>query len=518
MNHFENEECNTDVNHKKGDCNLGIDEISDEEICEVYRIFLRLIKKYEENSSRETTEWLAEQLAEELPDKDKKEIRKVAEGIVETIREYDKNLNDLNRDCQNGIPKEVWLKEKILDGAKGVAVNHLGDYLNKIERNFTTANAQMARTILRADGEVNQNINLDGFIAEQYHVNNFNAKAVLEDSPFRARVCIPEDGRYTENSVDVMIDNIKTGKKGIARYQFKFGKDIKSTIAMLKGGNYDNQRIVVPKGQVKDIQKYMPNKSVTDHIGNVGDIKTVSDAITKEQVKELQIKVQEEERFPKVDWNSYQPQEMARNIAKQAGQAGIQAAFIGMGINIPGKALNGERIETHEVVETALKTGSDTFVKASAGGALKVAVEKELIPFIPKETPTGTIVKIACVGVENIKILWKVAEGDLTISEALENMGRTSVSMYAGLSAGGVGAGIGAVTLSFMPLIGPLVGGLVGGIVGYSAGSRFGEAIFEEAKQLVKRAVEIVRKVPGTVKDIASRVSRGLARLNPFSV
>ena len=32
MNHFENEECNTDVNHKKGDCNLGIDEISDEKI------------------------------------------------------------------------------------------------------------------------------------------------------------------------------------------------------------------------------------------------------------------------------------------------------------------------------------------------------------------------------------------------------------------------------------------------------------------------------------------------------
>ena len=74
-------------------------------------------------------------------------------------------------------------------------MNQYGDYLRAIDQNFANASAQMARTILRADGGVSQNINLDGFMAEQYHVNNFNAKAVLENSPYRARVCVPENGQ-----------------------------------------------------------------------------------------------------------------------------------------------------------------------------------------------------------------------------------------------------------------------------------------------------------------------------------
>ena len=491
-----------------------IEGFTEEEIREVYQIFFRLIKKYKENPNRETTEWLAEQLAAELPDRDGKEISKMAEEIVKTIKEYDSDLDDLNQKCRRGRTKEEWLKENILDGAKGISVNRLGDYLNEIDRNLTNANAQMARTILRADGEVNQNVNLDGFIAEQYHVNNFNAKAIMEGVPFRARVCVPE-GKYTENSVDVMIDNISTNEKGVARYQFKFGKDSESTINMLKRGNYDNQRIVVPKGQVENVKEYAQNKSVTDYIGGTEKIKVKSDPITKEQIKELQTKVQENGEFPSTDWNSYQPPEMAKNIAKQAGQAGIQAAFIGAGLNVAAKALKGEEIEANEVVETAVRTGADTVVKASAGGALKVAAEKNLISFLPPGTPAGTLAKIACVGVENVKILWKVAKGDLTMSEALEHMGRTSVSMYAGLSAGGVGAGIGAAALSFIPIIGPILGGIVGGMVGYSAGNKFGETVFEGAKKIVKKGAEIVEKAKETIKDLGSSIVQRMRNLIP---
>lgn len=492
-----------------------IEGFTEEEIREVYQIFLRLIKKYKENPNRETTEWLADQLAAELPDKGEKEISKMAEEIVETIKEYGNDLDDLNQKCRSGRTKEEWLKEKILDGAKGVSVNRLGDYLNEIDRNLTNANAQMARTVLRADGEVNQNVNLDGFIAEQYHVNNFNAKAIMEGAPFRARVCVPENGRHTENSVDVMIDNIATNEKGVARYQFKFGQDSQSNINMLKRGNYDNQRIVVPKGQVENVKEYAHNKSVTDYIGGTDKIKVKSDPITKEQIKELQAKAQENGELPSTDWNSYQPQEMAKNIAKQAGQVGIQAAFIGAGLNIAAKALNGETIEVDEIVETAVKTGVDTFVKASAGGALKVAAEKNMIALFPPGTPAGTLVKIACVGVENVKILWKVAKGDLEMSVALEHMGRTSVSMYAGLSTGGIGAGIGAAALSFIPIIGPVLGGIVGGMVGYSAGNKFGETVFEGAKKIVKKGTEIVGKAKETIKDLGLSIVQRMRNLIP---
>src|SRR5699024_9375222 len=104
-----------------------------------------------------------------------------------------------------------------------------------------------------------------------------------------------------------------------------FGQDSKSTINMLKAGNYDNQRIVVPKGQVDEIGQALPGKSVTDHIGGTDEIKVQSDPITKAQVKEMQTNAQQKELLPKMDWNSYQTRELALNIGKQAGQAGIQA-------------------------------------------------------------------------------------------------------------------------------------------------------------------------------------------------
>ena len=481
--------------------NLEIQNLSEEEVQEIQKIFQRFMGKYKENPELETVEWLKEQLAEELPDKDLEEIQSIAEDIVESVEEYDTDLKELNQSCKKGITKESWLADRIMDGSKGVAVNQFGDYLWQIDRNFANANAQMVRTVLRADGQVSQNINLDGFIAEQYHVNNFNAKAVLAKEPFRARVCVPEEGQYTKNSVDVMIDNISTGQKGVARYQFKFGQDSKSTIDMLKTGNYDNQRIVVAKGQRDEISQALPGKSVTDHIGGTEEIKVQSDPITKEQLKEMQTGVQQKELLPKMDWNSYQPRELALNIGKQAGQAGIQAALIGAGIHLAKKAFDGEKIEADEVVKTALETGSDTSVKLAAGGALKVAAEKGVLPILSPGIPGGTIAKIACVAVENVKIFMEVAKGEMTMSEALEHMGRTSVAMYAGLSAGGVGAGIGAMALSFIPVVGPIVGGIVGGIAGYTAGSKVGEFVFNGVKKVAGKVKEKLKSGAETIKS-----------------
>ena len=92
------------------------------------------------------------------------------------------------------------------------------------------------------------------------------------------------------------------------------------------------------------------------------------------------------------------------------------------------------------------------------------------------------------------------------MSEAMEHMGRTSVSMYAGLSAGAIGTGVGAAALSWIPVVGPLVGGVVGGTVGYMAGSKFGEKIFNGAKKIVKKGVELVSKGIEVVTNVLSSV------------
>ena len=481
---------------------LQIEGLTEEEVKEVKEIFQRFIDRYKENPDDTSYEWLKEQLQEELPDRGEEDIQDIADEIIEAIEEYDRDLEDLNKTCKSGITKESWLADKLQESAKGVAVNNMGEYLYQIDQALEEANEQMIDIMLNDELDVNQCLNLDGFVAEQYHVNSFNAKAVLEKSPYRARVCVPEGSAYTKNSIDVMIDNVKSGQKGVARYQFKFGKDSNSTIQMLNRGNYDNQRIVVPEGQVEQVQEAFPNKSVTDYIGGTKEIPVKSNPMTKELAKKFQTDAQEQGITPEISWNSYKTQELALNIGKQAGMAGVQSALMGMGIHLVSKSLNGKSIEADEVVETALKTGSDTCIKAAASGALKVASEKGVLSvLLPPGTPAGTIAKIACVGVENVKILLKVAKGELTMSEALEHMGRTSVSMWAGLGSAAMGAGIGATALAGIPIVGPIVGGIVGGMVGYVAGSSVGEKVFDVGKKVVKKGIETVKKAGRKLKE-----------------
>lgn len=490
---------------------INLDGLTEKEVKEFQVIFQRFLDKYKANKEKKTEEWLFEQLKIELPEKGEEELKEMAEEIVSAVREYDKDLESLNESCKSGITKEAWLADRLQESAKGMAVDQFGDYLYQIDKTMEQANLQMARTILRADGGLSQNINLDGFIAEQFHVNNFNTKAALEKSPYRARVCVPENGRYEKNSVDVAIDNIKTGQKDIACYQMKFCENAKTAIQAIKKGDYQNQDLVVAEGQVEEVQAAFPEQKVTDYIGGTQKIPVRSDSLSKSKAKEIQKGIQELDKFPRTDWNSYTAQKLSLEIGKQAGNAGIQAALMGMGVHVAQKALKGEKIEKDEVIQTALTTGRDACIKSAAGGALKVATEKGLLSkILPPGTPLGTLVKIACVGVEDVKILWRVAKGELTMSEGVELTGRTSVSMISGLTTATVGAGIGASVLGWIPLVGPLVGGAIGGTIGYAAGSKFGETVFEGAKKVAKTAVKIVKRAVDTVKNVASGIKDAL--------
>ena len=89
---------------------------------------------------------------------------------------------------------------------------------------------------------------------------------------------------YGLNSFDTVIKDIHTGKI-VHQYQFKFGKDAKTTIGLLKSGNYNNQRYVVPADQVAEIKKAFPNKSVEAYMGGTDRVPTKSGSLTKEEAK-----------------------------------------------------------------------------------------------------------------------------------------------------------------------------------------------------------------------------------------
>ncbi|HBA46678.1 MAG TPA: hypothetical protein DCZ91_02525, partial [Lachnospiraceae bacterium] len=117
-----------------------------------------------------------------------------------------------------------------------------------------------------------------------------------------------------------------------------------------------------------------------------------------------------------------------------------------------------------------------------------------IIRILPRMTPAGVIANIAAVGIENIKILARVAGADLSVTKGLDQMGRVSVSMMAGLCAIKAGTVIGASLVGWIPVVGPaaaVAAGFVGGMAGYFAGSKIGEAVYNGAKKIGKVAVGI---------------------------
>lgn len=489
--------------------------LTENEAGELKNLLTKFIKSYsKKDDSISDKEWLKQQFREELPDISEEQAEKLAEDIVVSIKEYDDNLKSVNEAAKRGKSKEQWMAEHIAKASSGVSTIQYGEYLHNIDRTLSNANAQMMRTVTTQAGEISQSYNLDGFIAEQHHVNTFNANAALHKSKYFAEVKVPGAGEtYGKNSVDVVIlDSTNPKSNAVHQYQVKYGSDAKATIQMLRDHGevtkYSNQQIVVPADQVEEVQKAFPGKTIVSRIGGTEKVSVTSTELTKEQAKELQLKVQEDGQAITTDWNIFQTKDLALQIGKSAGLMGLQAAAITTGFSLAAQVIEGDGIDVEETVGLALNAGTDAGVKAAAAGALKVASEKGIIRLIPAWTPIGSIVNVVCVGIENIKILSKVATGELTMAQAMDQMGRTSVSMVYSLGWGAAGMGMGAAALSWIPIVGPVVGGLVGGIVGAMAGSKFGDTVYSGLKVIGKGIVNACRSGWNKIKSGANKIKR----------
>lgn len=478
--------------------------ISEREAKKLQQEFSENMKSYQNREEgMEDQTWLRELIRKRCPDIHEEEAEKEAKEILDTLERNSANLMSVNEACNQGISKEQWMANKLQNSAIGMSAEQYSMALKKTEAILHQQNMELAEALSRAeDGHIMMSPNLDGNIAEHMIARTTELQGYIQNKNIKVEV----RGVNTANSVDVRATNLDTGK--YQNYQLKFGKDAKATIELIERGNYDNQRIIVPSDQLKEIQTYFTakgsKKSISDHI-EINGVKGA--AFTKAEMKNLQKKAQESGAAPVLDDYYYTTKEYALSIGREAGVMALQTAAITTGIDVMAKICQGQEIKADEVVETALKTGTDVGVKVVASGTLHTAVRRGVIPFLPKTMKANTITNIAFVGVENTKILLKMAEGKISTMKGLDHMGRTTVSMVGGLTgvmvAGGAVAGL--------ALGGPLAigAGLVAGMVGYSAGSTIGDKIYSCAKKVGSFAKKTVEKVIG----IGSKVVSGAKKI-----
>lgn len=504
------EEKNVEENKQKSQTT---EYLTEEEARTVKELFKKYLKSYKEKDSSITDkQWLKQLFQTELPEMKPEEIEHDAEEIVTSISTFDENLSSCNEAAKNGRSKESWLADKIQEASVGMAINKYGSTLQVMDDILYQKNLELSDALsVATDGDirrVNMNPNLDGIMAE-----NMIAKTT-ELSGFAQRKNIRVDvlESHNANSVDVRAINLDSGK--YQNYQLKFGKNAKATINLLERGNYNNQQIIVPTEQLEEIQAHFKAKgsakTVSDHIDAWG---AKGKKFTKDELKQLQLTAQEDGVLPAMDYSHYQTKDLAISIGKNAGALALQAAAVTTGLNVANKVLKGEQIDADELVEVAIKTGADTSIKTVTAGTLQVAVRKGIITFIPKETPAGVIANIACVGIENVKILSKIASGDLSVTKGLDQMGRVTTSMVGGLWGMAKGAAIGAKMTAWIPVIGPALAvatGFVGGTVGYFGGSKVGEAIFSTGKRVAGIAKNVGKAAVSGLKTASHVIGSGI--------
>lgn len=373
-----------------------------------------------------------------------------------------------------------------------MSVSEYGKTLQSMDDMLRQKNAELAEALSRsADGHIKMSPNLDGNIAEHMIANTTEMSGFVQGKNIKVEV----RDVFTANSVDVRATDLTTGK--YQNYQLKFGQDAKATIKLIERGNYNNQRIVVPSDQLEEVQAYFKtkgsDKTITDHIEAFG---AVGKSFTKEEMKKIQTTAQESGISPEMDYNHFRTKDLTVSIGKNAGVMGLQAAAVTTGLNVVAKLFKGEPVDSDELVESAIRTGADTSVKVVAAGTLEVAVRKGVFSFIPKLTPAGIIANIASVGIENAKILAKVASGELSVMKGIDHMGRTTTSMVGGFYGMAKGAAAGAALLSFIPIAGPVLSvatGFIGGMVGYFGGSKLGDVLYSAGKTVAKVAKGIAK-------------------------
>ena len=524
-----------------------------EELSSLIKKYLKSYSKYKNKMSIE--EWLMLMFREDFPELDEKEIIKLKDEVVNGTNESYKIYKEVKRAGELGInpseyfatkiendeefkkienKKEMLLKldEELTDDAvdkiytlsemdisessnldtatsigKTLGQTAVNNYIGNIDKAIENANANMRDTILRKDGCINQNPNLDGFIAESHHANTFNVDAATKELKLRAEDLKPDV--YGKNSVDIVIKKVSNGcEETVRKYQAKFGKNAEVTESYFRDKlgefKYRFQKKLVSSDQVNDI----PNG--VDKIEYGG---AESKPISKSEIKNMQEKVQSGDKNA-LDLNfknNVSTHEVLKRVGYKAVRNGIYSGAIAVGMNIGKKVITGEEIDGEEVVETAIKTGATTGVTTVVHGAMTAAAKKGILKGVFAKSTFVSAVAFSAV--ETVSTVYKVGTGEMSLKEGVDSLVETfttgaviakAMAVTSATIAGALGAGALVTTVATV----------AAGAVVATVGTAVAKPIYKGTKTIVSGVVSGAKKVvsAGTkaVKTVASTAWSGV--------
>ena len=471
---------------------------------------IECLNDYAENNIETPENWLTKTLHKNMPDKTEKEIQDEVKSICNQINETQSNLDSIQKYVSDGKSKESWLAGKLKDLAVFYGAEKVSNCAERVHQAVNEACSAMLNVVTNKDGSINQNPNLDGFIAEQQHVNTFNIRAAAVGSSLKARVLEAGEHGYGKNSVDIVVeDTAKLGHRVVKRYQVKYCRSPEETLKALHNGDYRGQSFLVPAEVVEELR----NKGikVTDKI----EVDGISgEKLYKIEGKNLAEEIKNSDAAQNIinkQYDSLKFKEVAKEIGKNAGEAAIIGALIQGGqeaFSIHREYKKGVQVKesASRIVKAAIQGGANSGVKVAIAGALKVASLK-----LGLKLSGDVCGGIAFTCVEGIKNAYNVATGKMTPLEGLDKFAETAIAVTGGLVGKAVvGGALTALGNTIAGPVGAAIGGKVGSCLGYIAGEKVGKLCCEGAEKIARKAEPIVKtmfsKAKSTISNIANNI------------
>ena len=531
-------------------------------------IIKKFLKSYAENEKsqdkKDLKTWLILELQNELPNKKVEDIEKIATELIAGIGIYYQKKKEVEKYQSVGITNGDYIGNEILEKvaneieeaeivdtkeviedmkeasnilsqynetiiyetaaikeaqlvANVFSAKSVNNYIDTVNTAIDNANKTLVESVTTKAGTINQNPNLDGFIFEEHHAGTFNIDAAIKQKSYYAEALKPETGEtYGKNSVDLAIKN--TGKN-VRKYSAKAYKNAKESAKAfydkITGYKYKFQSKLVPTDQTGDIANSV------DKI-KYGDVE--SKGITKTEIKDIQKDLQSGNKKDilnfKKDVNTIS---ISNQIGKQAMVNGTMGLGIGMAANIGTKIIQGKEVEVEEVIEAGIKTGASMGMATAVAGGIRVAVEKKVIPTVFSRILTNnTIGAIAASSMDIIGIAFKLGSGEISLGQAVKDVGKSVGAAYGAIVASGWGyaggmAIAGMIGLGTIGAVGTILGigvaivaGAVCTVVGSKVAGAIANGIGTVTGAIVDGAVGIVKVGKEVVKSIASGIWDGV--------
>ena len=235
-------------------------------------------------------------------------------------------------------------------------------------------------------------------------------------------------------------------------------------------------------------------------------------AESDEQQEVIDVEVIPPEEWEDENWNKYKMKDLVTETVRQAGETALRTTAS----DLYGKTMEyGLKtvLTDKTIISESVMNGASSGLKAATAGAMEVARKIDVLD--AEDTESNAL--IASTAIENVKILGKVASGEISMADALKEMQDTSISTVAAIikaKAGYIGSKFGkkigaAVGAVFGP-VGAAVGHFAGGVVGKMAGTKVGSKIVETAKKVGSAAKSVVSKAVSAVKSVGRKISSGI--------